>query len=121
MSNNTPTAEQPFPAPQPLAPQAPAPVAPPAPGKGLAITGLVLAFLLPPIGLILSIVAGVKLKKAAAPKGMAVAGIIVGALFTVLEIIVVIAMISVFSSLFSMCTELGPGVWEVSGTTYTCG
>ncbi|WP_435743145.1 DUF4190 domain-containing protein [Microbacterium sp. PMB16] len=98
---------------------APAPPAPP--GRTLAIVGLVLAFLVSPVGLILSIVAAVKLGKAGAPKGLAIAGIIVGAVITIIWVIVIILMITVFAGLFAMCTELGAGVWEVDGVTYTCG
>ena len=48
------------------------------PGRVLSIVGLVLAFVAAPIGLILSIVAAVKLGKAGQPKGLAIAGIVVG-------------------------------------------
>ncbi len=91
------------------------------PGRGLSIAGLILAFLVPPLGLILSAVAAVKLGKAGAPRGMAIAGIIIGAVLTLLEIIGVILLVTVFAGLFSMCAELGPGVWEIDGVTYTCG
>ena len=93
---------------------------PSTPGNGLAITGLVLAFLVAPIGLIISIIAAVRLGKARAPKGLAIAGIIVGAVITVIWIIGIILLITVFASIFSMCAELGPGVWQVDGVTYTC-
>ena len=86
----------------------------------LSIVGLVLAFLLPPIGLILSIIASVQLGKAGAPKGLAIAGIVIGAVLTVLEIIGIILLVTLFAGLFSMCAELGPGVWDVNGVTYTC-
>ncbi|WP_218682159.1 hypothetical protein [Microbacterium sp. BF1] len=71
-----------------------------------------------PIGLILSIVAAVKLGKAGQPKGLAIAGIVVGAVLTIVEIILFIAF---FAAIFGMCAELGTGVWEVNGVTYTCG
>ncbi|WP_243230569.1 hypothetical protein [Microbacterium sp. CIAB417] len=96
---------------------APAPV----PGRGLAITGFVLAFVLPFIGLIISIIATVKLGKAGAPKGLSIAGIIIGAILTVVGIIVGIALITLFAGIFATCAELGPGVWDVGGVTYTCG
>ena len=89
-------------------------------GNGLAIAGLVLAFLVAPLGLILSIVAAVKLGKAGAPKGLAIAGIIVGAVITVIWIIGAVLLVAVFANLFSMCADLGPGVWQVDGVTYTC-
>jgi hypothetical protein len=116
-----PAAQQPapgYPAPAyPGAAAAPAPV----PGRGLAITGFVLAFLLPLIGMIISIIATVKLGKIGAPRGLSIAGIIIGAILTVLWIVIAISMISLFAAIFSHCAELGPGVWDVDGVTYTCG
>lgn len=101
-----------------------APVAPPAtPGKGLAIVGFVLAFLIPPVGAIISIIALVKLNKSGGSKGLAIAGIILGVLFTIGWIIFAIAMAALIAGaagLIGMCAELGPGVWDVDGTTITC-
>lgn len=96
-----------------------APTSPP--GRVLSIVGLVLAFVAAPIGLILSIVAAVQLGKAGAPKGLAIAGIIVGAVITLLWIIGIILFVTVLGGVIGMCAELGPGVWDVNGVTYTCG
>lgn len=90
------------------------------PGKVLAIVGLVLAFLVAPVGLIISIVAAVKLGKAGQPKGLAIAGIVVGALITIFWTILLIVLFTAFAALFGMCADLGPGVWEVDGVTYRC-
>ncbi|WP_349885637.1 DUF4190 domain-containing protein [Microbacterium sp. WHRI 7836] len=116
------------PAPPTAAPAYPAPTAPAypqpeptPPGRVLSIVGLVLAFLAAPIGLILSIVAAVKLGKTGQPKGLAIAGIIVGAILTILGIIGIILSVTVFAAIFGTCAELGAGVWEVNGVTYTCG
>lgn len=91
------------------------------PGKGLAIAGLILAFVAPIVGLILSLVARSKLKKAGAPTSLATAGFWIGLALTIIGIIVGIILIVVFANLFSMCAQLGSGVWEVDGATYTCG
>lgn len=138
LPDSPPPAWNPAPAGDPAATY-PAPAAPPAggypgpgaagyaapsatpPGRVLSIVGLVLAFLLPPIGLILSIIASVQLGKAGAPKGLAIAGIVVGAVLTTVEIIGIILFIAFFAAIFGMCAELGTGVWEVNGVTYTCG
>ncbi|MFK0242309.1 DUF4190 domain-containing protein [Microbacterium sp. NPDC090281] len=106
--------------PAPEAPVYPQPQPTP-PGRVLSIVGLVLAFLVAPVGLIISIVAAVKLGKAKQPKGLAIAGIIVGALVTIFWIILVVILVAVAASLVGMCGELGAGVWEVNGVTYTCG
>uniref|UniRef100_UPI0024ACBBD9 hypothetical protein n=1 Tax=Microbacterium oxydans TaxID=82380 RepID=UPI0024ACBBD9 len=118
----------PWQTPPPAAPPPPPPPAraypqpePTPPGRVLSIVGLVLAFLAAPIGLILSIVAAVKLGKTGQPKGLAIAGIIVGAILTILGIIGIILFVTVFAAIFGTCAELGTGVWEVNGVTYTCG
>lgn len=112
------------PAPAPAAPPAPGQyaAAPPAtPGKGLAIAGLILAIFVPIVGLIISIVAAVKLKKNGGGIGLAVAGIIIGGLFTIGWIIGIAAAMSAVGGVVAACAELGPGVWDVNGVTYTCG
>ncbi|KJL17283.1 hypothetical protein RL72_03526 [Microbacterium azadirachtae] len=93
----------------------------PVPGKGLAIAGLILAFLFPLLGLILSIVAAVKLRKAHASAGLAIAGIIIAAVILIVEIVAIVIGVMVFSNIVQMCLELGPGTWQVNGSTYTCG
>lgn len=98
------------------------PAAPPAaPGSGLAVAGLILAILLPLIGLIISIVAFVKLRKANAPRGVALAGIIIGAVLTLGWLLILGLGIVALVGVAGTCAELGPGVWQVDGVTYTCG
>jgi len=59
-----------------------------APTKSLAVTGLVLSFILPLVGLIISYVANSKIKKGLAEgRNLAVAGIVVGWVFIVATII----------------------------------
>ena len=91
------------------------------PGRVLSIVGLVLAFLIAPVGLIISIVALVKSNKAGQPKGLAIAGIVIGAVVTIFWVILLIVLFAALAALFGMCAELGQGVWEVDGVTYTCG
>lgn len=91
------------------------------PGRVLSIVGLVLAVVAAPIGLVISIVAAVKLGRAGQPKGLAIAGIIVGAIITIFWIIAIIFFVAVFANIFGTCAELGPGVWNIDGVTYRCG
>ncbi|MDF2846505.1 MAG: hypothetical protein K0R97_487 [Oerskovia sp.] len=120
-------------APQYGAPQAPAPqgygtTAPATdPGKTLGIVGLVLSILgcTSLIGLILSIVALNKSKKAGYKNGIALAGIIVGAvLFVGLVIWLIFAFVvggAMVTDLLEACENVPSGetvVWE--GTTVTC-
>ncbi|QAY72407.1 DUF4190 domain-containing protein [Agromyces protaetiae] len=115
-----PSAQPPAPAPTAAPPAAPAAF----PGKGLGIAGIVLAILVPLVGLILSIVANSQSKKAGFANGPAKAGIIVGAILTALGVIggivFAIAGAALFGNIAEMCSQLGPGVWEVDGVTYTC-
>lgn len=91
------------------------------PGKTLGIVGLVLAFVAPLIGLILSIIARNKSKKAGHNNSLALIGIIVGAVLTVIGIIIAVIVTIAAVSLVSKCSELGPGTHYVNGATYTCG
>jgi hypothetical protein len=81
---------------------APAPQPAPAgdyPGKTLGIVGLVLAILVPLVGLIISFVANNQSKAAGFPNQLAKIGIIVGAILTVLGIIGTIIYVAVIGSL----------------------
>ena len=82
------------PAPQPAAPAD-------YPGKTLGIVGLVLAILLPLVGLIISVVANNQSKAAGFPNQLAKAGIIVGAILTALGVIVGIIYAVAFGALVS--------------------
>jgi len=102
---------------QPAAPYSPQPVNP---GQTLGVVGLVLDFIVLPVGLILSIVALSKSKKAGMTNGVAVAGIVVGAIFMVFAIIGIAFAVVGATALAQQCQELGPGVHYVNGVTVTC-
>jgi hypothetical protein len=116
----------------PAAPQqpgyAPAPgYAPPAPaaanpGRTLGIVAFIVAFFFNVIGLILGIVAMVQSKKAGAKNGFALAAIIIGAVSMVLAIIVIVVAVTIgAAALHEACSQVGPGVHQLSnGTTLTC-
>src|SRR5690606_26098953 len=101
----------------------PAPAAAPgqSDGKTLGIVGLVLAFLFSLAGLIVSLIARSQSKKAGVKNTPATVGVVLSIIFLVLQIIAIILSVTVFASLFNACAQLGPGVWEVDGVTYTCG
>ena len=111
-------------------PAPPAPTGPPAqtaqtaqtaPASGLAIAGLILAFFAAPIGLVLSIVAFAKRRRVGASVGLPLAGIIVSALVIIGTIAAIAVTISMLTQVAAICNDLGPGVWEAGGVTYTCG
>ena len=92
------------------------------PGKTMGIVGLVLSFLgcLSIAGLIVSILAYNKSKKAGYKNGIALAGIIVGAVVLVISVIVGIVTGVGLAALAEKCSELGPGTHFEDGVTYTC-
>lgn len=98
-----------------------APVAP-APGHGLGIASLIVSLLgAGLVGLILGIV-GLKQAKAAGQKnGLALAGIIIGAINIVVGTIIAIVFIAGVAMIASKCADLGSGTHIVDGVTYTCG
>jgi hypothetical protein len=106
------------------APAAPAP-APANPGKTMGIVALVLSIIgVHLIGIILGFVGLNQSKKAGQKNGFAVAGIIIG--FIGIAILVLFLTLggtlvaSLFGGINQVCAELGTGMWEVDGITYTC-
>jgi hypothetical protein len=125
MSDATPAA--PPPAPQPAPTPGARIDAPPGtdyPGKTLGVVGLVLVFFTVVIGLILSIVANSQSKAAGYTNTPAKIGIVLGIVFLVIGLIVgiiaIIIGINAGAALVEACKELGEGVHEVDGVTYTC-
>ena len=114
-------------APPPAAPAAGAPAAAPAnPGKTLGVVALILSILpFQLIGIILGFVALNQSKKAGQKNGVAVAAIVIGFILMAIGIIVSIVLAvsgaAIFGGLLDVCSQLGPGVWDVDGVTYTCG
>jgi len=102
----------------PAAP-APVPVAASGPGKTLGIVGLILAFIAPPLGLILSIVAKVQSRGAGIKNTPATVGIVISILAIVAYIAVIVTVVA---GLAAGCAQYGPGVHTLdNGTTLTCG
>lgn len=89
------------------------------PGRSLGIAGFVLSILGPLsiVGLILSIVALVQSRRAGFKNGFALAGIIIAAVMIVVGLALIIFG---FTTLLDTCAELGSGVHERNGVTYTC-
>lgn len=90
------------------------------PGRTLGIVGLVLAIVGSVIGLVISIIALSKSRKAGYKNGLALAGVIIGAITTIVTIAVIIVSVVALSKVASECKTLGPGSHVVNGVTYTC-
>jgi hypothetical protein len=103
--------------------QAPAYGVPPVenPGKTLGIVGLVLAFIISPVGLVVSIVGLMKSKKANMSNGIAVAGIVISAISVIAGVLISVMLVGAATTLVAQCADLGPGSHVVNGVTITCG
>jgi hypothetical protein len=94
------------------------------PGRTLGIIGFILAILIAPVGLVISIVALVKSRRARMGNGFALAGIIIGALFTI-GLILLFALFAAAAPLIqevaTACQGVEPGTTvTVQGQTVTC-
>lgn len=90
------------------------------PGRTLGIVGLVLAFVASVIGLVISIIARRKSSRAGYKNGLALAGIIVGIITTLITIGIITATVYGIMHVSSQCKTLGSGTHQVNGVTYTC-
>lgn len=113
----------------PPAPPAPAyngaAAAPVNPGKTMGIVSLILSIIgIHLIGVILGFVGLSQSKKAGQKNGFALAGVIIGFIGLILGLILIITFAAggaaLFGGLAQVCNELGTGVWEINGVTYTC-
>jgi len=96
--------------------------APANPGKTMGIVALVLSIVgVHLVGIIVGFIGLNQSKKAGQKNGFAVAGIIVGFVGLIAVIALLAGFGSIFAGIFGACAELGPGVHEVGGVTYTCG
>lgn len=93
-------------------------------GRTLGIVGFIVSFFVGLIGLILSIVALVRSKKSGYKNGLALAGIIIGALSTVASaIIATILLLVVLPTVVEVtdkCEKLGSNSVYVNGQSYPC-
>ena len=101
--------------PTPVPPGPPQFVQPaPQPSNGIAIAGLILAFLLPPIGVILSII-GLAKSGRAGRRGVAVAGLVIGIVLTLGAVGGIIYAVSQVSALDPGCGTAQSAVTDNAG------
>ena len=72
------------------------------------------------VGVILGIIGLNQSKKANQGNGMAIAGIVIGAIGIIVTIIWIILMVIGATMLVQRCNDLGPGTHYVGGTKITC-
>lgn len=92
-------------------------VQPYGPGADLSISGMVFAFFLPPLGLVLSILGLKKSKKAGTRNHLALVGTILSAVTTAISIGILIFFISTLVTMAHKCSELGSGTHYLDTTT----
>ena len=88
----------------------------------LGIVGFVLSFIgfLDVAGLVLSIVALVKSRRAGERNGFAIAGICVASFTILMTALFLAVLIPPITQLVDECNHLGTGTHVVGNTTYTC-
>jgi len=93
-----------------------------APGSTAGIVGFVLSFfpLLNFAGLIVSIVALVRSRKAGHQNGFALAGIIIGGVGVAVTVLIVAVVVPTLLDAALTCARLGAGVHVLGNATYTC-
>ena len=91
------------------------------PGRTLGIVGLILAPFAGLIGLIVSLVALRRSKRAGFSNVPALLGTIVGALATLAILATIVVGGLAIGGAVDTCRDLGPGQHVVNGVTYTCG
>lgn len=79
------------------------------PGRTLGIVGFILAIFIAPVGLIISIVAMVKSRRAKMGNGFALAGIIIGILFTIIGALLIFFFASLVADLAQLCEGVPSG------------
>lgn len=91
------------------------------PGRGLGIASLVVSLVgAGLIGLILGIIGLKKSQKAGQKNGMAIAGIVIGAVNIVVATIITITLVAAAAVLVNTCKDLGSGTHIVNGASVTC-
>jgi hypothetical protein len=102
------------------------PVTPPldAASQVLGVITLITAFVFPLAAIVIGGIALAQARSAGTRNVLAAVGFVLGIVFTVLIVVIVVVFIvlgvSLFSEVFRVCQELGPGVHEYHGVRYEC-
>ena len=90
------------------------------PGRTLGIVGFILAFFVSPAGIIVSAIGLSKSRKSGNKNGLALAGLILSIVISIIAIVVMVLLVGAAVALLNQCTELGGGVQQINGVTVTC-
>lgn len=91
------------------------------PGRRLGVVGLVLALTVSVVGIVVSVVALITSARARRRNVPAVAGVIFGALGTLVFLAALWFIVQFFAGNIGPCAELGPGTHTDGLATYECG
>ncbi|MCJ1674559.1 TMEM43 family protein [Rathayibacter sp. VKM Ac-2928] len=88
----------------------------------VTIVGFVLAFIgfLNVAGLILSLIALIRSRRAGQRNGLALAGVIIAAVGVAFIAVLLAVLVPILVDAAQTCSRLGEGVHVVGGSTYTC-
>ncbi|WP_243600130.1 MULTISPECIES: hypothetical protein [unclassified Rathayibacter] len=88
----------------------------------MTIVGFVLAFIgfLNVAGLILSLIALIRSRRAGQRNGLALAGVIIAAVGVAFIAVLLAVLVPILVDAAQTCSRLGEGVHVVGGSTYTC-
>lgn len=93
-------------------------------GRIMGFMALIFAFAFPIAGAILGGIAMSQARRVGAKNPLATAGFWIGLALTIIVIVVAVVIIvlsvGVFTSVFEICDQLGPGIHEYNGVTYEC-
>jgi len=95
-------------------------VPPPPNPRSLAVLGLILACVSGPVGVVVSVVALLRARRAGEKDTAAVVGIVVGLATTAAFIAGVVYFQAVFAGQTGVCADLGPGVHEGAFGSFSC-
>ena len=97
---------------------------PEAPNFMLGLMSLIFAFAFPVAGLVIGAIALNLARRDGYKNSLALAGFVLGLVFTILLVVAAIVGIvlgaTVFGNLFQVCQQLGQGTHQYNGVTYTC-
>ncbi|CAN5412523.1 hypothetical protein BH10ACT7_BH10ACT7_08490 [soil metagenome] len=90
----------------------------------VGIVSLILAFTFPVVGIVFGAI-GLRIQnRLGLPGGLSMIGLILSIVFTIVSIAVIIAVVGfsvgIFTNVFEVCQELGPGIHVKDGVTYEC-
>ncbi|KRC61000.1 hypothetical protein ASE14_08600 [Agromyces sp. Root81] len=124
MPNDTeldPTSPSPLPSTPTTSVDAP-PAPEPVPSRTLGVVGFALSLvpLTNLVGLVLSVIALVKAKRAGASNGFALAGVIIGSIGVAITLLFLGLAVPTLIDAAQTCAQLGDGVHQVGQSTYTC-